>query len=78
MDEIITVAERDTAAAAQAAVGRPSAAAGRRGSAAPAKICLKMDSLAYDWLTRLLSPTQACASNFVGLSLSSSARSGYA
>ena len=44
----VTVAERDTAAAAQAALGppesrrwppkgRPSAAAGRRGSAAPAK-----------------------------------------
>ena len=47
-EQIITVAERDIAAAAQAALGppesrhwppkgRPSAAAGRRGSAAPAK-----------------------------------------
>ena len=66
-----TVAEKDTAAAAKAAVGRPRAAVGRQRAAhrlwlaAAAQprppICLKIDSLAYDWLTRLLSHTHAQA-----------------
>ena len=53
-----TVAEKDTAAAAKAAVGRPKAAVGRQRAAhrlrlaAAAQprppICLKIDSLAYD------------------------------
>ena len=61
--------EKDTAAAAKAAVGRPKAAVGRERAAyrlrlaAAAQprppICLKIDSLAYDWLTRLLSRTHA-------------------
>ena len=66
---IFTVAEKDTAVAAKAAVGRPKAAIGRQRAAhrlrlaAAAQprppICLKIDSLAYDWLTRLLSRTHA-------------------
>ena len=77
-----TVAEKDTAAAAKAAVGRPKAAIGRQRAAnrlwlaAAAQprppICLKIDSLAYDWLTII---PHACArGQFVVLSLSSSAR----
>ena len=68
-----TVAEKDTAAAAQAAVGRPKAANGRQRAAhrlrlaAAAQprppICLKIDSLAYNWLIRLLSSTHAQAVN---------------
>ena len=60
------MAEKDTAAAAQAAVGRPKAAVGRQRAAhrlrlaAAAQprppICLKIDSL---WLIRLLSRTHA-------------------
>ena len=60
---LITVAEKDTAVAAKAAVGRPKAAVGRQRAAhrlrlaAAAQpcppICLKIDSLAYNWLTRL-------------------------
>ena len=79
---IFTVAEKDTAAAAKAAVGRPKAAVGRQRAAhrlrlaAAAQprppICLKIDSLAYDWLTII---PHACArGQFVGLSSSSSAR----
>ena len=57
------MAEKDTAAAAQAALGppesrrwppkgRPSAAAGRRGSAAPAKILKSLFSLRMvNWTT---------------------------
>ena len=66
---ISTVAEKDTAAAAKAAVGRPKAAVGRQRAAhrlrlaAAAQprppICLKIDSLAYNWLIRLLSRTHA-------------------
>ena len=66
-----TVAEKDTAAAAKAAVGRPKAAVGRQRAAhrlrlaAAAQprplICLKVDSLAYNWLIRLLSRTHAQA-----------------
>ena len=64
-----TVAEKDTAAAAQAAIGRSKAAVGRQRAAhrlrlaAAAQprppICLKNYSQAYDWLTRLLSRTHA-------------------
>ena len=67
----ITVAEKDTAAAAKAAVGRPKAAVGRQRAAhrlrlaAAARprppICLKIDSLAYNGLIRLLSRTHAQA-----------------
>ena len=74
------VAEKDTATAAQATVGRQKAAVGSQRAAhwlqlaAAAQpcppICLKKYSLAYDWLTRPLSRT----GQFVGLSLSSSAR----
>ena len=63
------MAEKDTAAAAQAAVGRPKAAVGRQRAAhrlrlaAAAQprppICLKNYSLAYDWLTRPLSRAHA-------------------
>ena len=59
------MAEKDTAAAAKTAVGRPKAVVGckraahRLQLAAAAQphppICLKIDSLAYNWLTRLLS-----------------------
>ena len=72
-----TVAEKDTAAAAKAAVGRPKAAVGRQRAAhrlrlaAAARprppICLKIDSLAYNGLIRLLSRTHAQA---VSLSVS--------
>ena len=65
------VAEKDTAAAAKAAMGRPKAAVGRQRAAhrlrlaAAAQprtpICLKIDSLAYNWLTRLLFRTHAQA-----------------
>ena len=59
-----TVAEKDTAAAAKAAVGRQRAAHRLRLAAAaqprPPKR-LKIDSLAYNWLTRLLSRTHAQA-----------------
>ena len=65
----ITVAEKDTAAAAKATVGRLKAAVGRQRAAhrlwlaAAAQprppICLKIDSLAYDWLTGSLSRTHA-------------------
>ena len=71
--QVSTVAEKDTAAAAQAAVGRPKAANGRQRAAhrlrlaAAAQprppICLKIDSLAYNWLIRLLSSTHAQAVN---------------
>ena len=50
------VAEKDTAAAAKAAIGRPKAAVGRQRAAhrlrlaGAAEICLK---IAYEWLTRL-------------------------
>ena len=64
-----SVAEKDTAVAVKAAVGRPKAAIGRQRAAhrlqlaAAAQlhlpICLKIDSLAYEWLTRLLSHTHA-------------------
>ena len=74
---IFTVAEKDTAAAAKAAVGRPKAAVGRQRAAhrlrlaAAARprppICLKIDSLAYNGLIRLLSRTHAQA---VSLSVS--------
>ena len=67
------MAEKDTAAAAKAAVGRPKAAVGRQRAAhrlrlaAAAQprppICLKIDSLAYEWLTRLLSRTHAQAAS---------------
>ena len=63
------VAEKDTAAAAKAAMGRPKAAVGRQRAAHRLRlaavaqprppICLKLDSLAYYWLTRLLSRTHA-------------------
>ena len=68
-----TVAEKDTAAAVKAAVGRPKATVGRQRAAhrlrlaAAAQpcppICLKIDSLAYNykWLTRLLSRMHAQA-----------------
>ena len=59
------MAEKDTAAAAKAAVGRQKAAVGRQRAARRLRlaaaaqprppICLKINSLAYDWLTRLLS-----------------------
>ena len=67
------MAEKDTAVAAKAAVGRPKAANGRQraahrlrlGAAAQPRppICLKIDSLAYNWLIRLLSSTHAQAVN---------------
>ena len=63
------MAEKDTAAAAKAAMGRPKAAVGRQrathrlrlaAAAQPrAPICLKIDSLAYNRLKRLLSRTHA-------------------
>ena len=59
---IPTVAEKDTAAAAQATVGHPKAAFGcQRAAAAQPRppICLKNYSLAYDWLTRPLSRAHA-------------------
>ena len=65
------MAEKDTAAAAKAAVGRPKAAVGRQRAAhrlrlaAAAEprppICLEIDSLAYIWLIRLLFRTHAQA-----------------
>ena len=77
---IFTVAEKDTAVAAKAAVGRPKAAIGRQRAAhrlrlaAAAQprppICLKIDSLVNSTII-----PYACASGqFVGLPLSSSAR----
>ena len=55
---LTTVAEKDTAAAAKAAVGRPKAAVGRQRAARRLRlaaaaqprppICLKIDSLAYN------------------------------
>ena len=63
MNIIITVAEKDTTAAAQAALGppesrrwppkgRPSAAVGRRGSAAPAKTLKSIfSSRMVNWTT---------------------------
>ena len=72
---IITVAEKDTAAAAKAAVGQPKATVGRQRAthqlrlAAAAHprppICLKIDSLAYDWLTII--PHACTRGQFVGL-----------
>ena len=63
------MAEKDTAAAAKAAVGRLKAAVGRQRAAHQLRlaaaaqprppICLKIDSLAYEWLTSLLSSTHA-------------------
>ena len=61
-----TVAEKDTAAAAKAANGRQRAAHRLRLAAAAQprpQICLKIDSLAYNWLIRLLSSTHAQAVN---------------
>ena len=68
-----TVAEKDTAVVAKAAVGHPKAAVGRQMAAhrlrlaAAAQlrppICLKIDSLAYEWLTRLLSRMHAQAAS---------------
>ena len=68
-----TVSKKDTAVAAKAAVDRPKADVGRRRAAhrmrlaAAAQlhppICLKIDSLAYEWLTRLLSRTHAQAAS---------------
>ena len=64
-----TVAEKDTAAAAKAAVSRPKAAVGRQKAARRLRlaaaaeprppICLKINFLAHGWLTRLLSRTHA-------------------
>ena len=69
-----TVAEKDTAAAAKAAVSRPKAAVGRQKAARRLRlaaaaeprppICLKINSLAHDWLTRLLSRTHAQGINY--------------
>ena len=74
-----TVAEKDTDAAAKAAVGRAKAAVGRQRAAhrlrlaAAAEphppICLKINSLAYDWLNII---PHACARG--QFALSSSAR----
>ena len=68
-----TVAEKDTAAAAKAAVGHPKAAVGRQRAAHRLRlaavaqprppICLKIDSPAYKWLTRLVSRTHAQAAS---------------
>ena len=68
---LITVAEKDTVAAAKAAVGRPKAAVGRQRAAHRLRLAaaaqprppkrLKIDSLAYNWLIRLLSRTHAQA-----------------
>ena len=67
------MAEKDTAAEAKAAVTRPIATVGRQRAAhrlrlaAAAQprppICLKIDSLAYEWLTRLLSRMHAQAAS---------------
>ena len=67
------MAEKDTAAAAKAAVGRPKAAVGRQRAAHRLRLAaaaqprppkrLKIDSLAYNWLIRLLSRTHAQAVN---------------
>ena len=72
----LTVAEKDTAAAAKATVSRPKATVGRQRAAHRLRLAaaaqprppifLKIDSLAYNWLTRLLSRTHAQA---VGLSV---------
>ena len=67
-DNRTTVAEKDTAAAAKAAVGRPKAAKGPPISCGwpprlsrARQICLKIDSLPYNWLTIQLSRTHAQA-----------------
>ena len=68
---VSTVAEKDTAAAAKAAMGHPKAAVGRQKAARRLRlaaaaqprppICLKINSLAHDWL---LSRTHAQGINY--------------
>ena len=71
-----TVAEKDTDAAAKAAVGRSKAAIGRQRAAHRLRLaasaqprppmCWKIDSLPYNWLTKLLSRAHVQAVSLSG------------